>query len=246
MAQDIIEFGGHANVILRAASDFTVNDINYKEGDVLLMLNDVDLDFTYNETIKDKTIGSRNILAFDVRKLNAITIHSNPLTTQYIQLFAEKMDNSFTHSVIEATGIADNMFFPVSPIIGEEVYVDGYGRYQVEYDEDSRSAVISKIIGTTEDGDDILEDNLEPDEYTVVYQTQEDKPVYNINNNYTLPYFSIEINALGNVNKEDGHIFVYAPRASLLTRPDYSLSDRITYQSLAFKLIDDEIKYGIY
>lgn len=249
MAKEIIEFGGQSNVILRAICDFTVNGIQYKEGDVLLMLNGVNLEFTYNETIKDKTVGSRNLLAFDIRKLNAVRISSNPLTMQYINLFAEKMNDSFIRSVVETTGIADNEFYPIEPIIGGTLYIEGHGQYNVEYNEDSGLATINKVIDIDKTtGENILEDILETGDYTIVYQTLENKPCYDINNNYTLPYFSMEIIAVGNTDKETSHINIYIPAVSLLTRPDYSLTDRLTYQSLDFKVIETEktVRLGVY
>lgn len=246
MAKELIEFGGQANVILRANIDFTVNDIEYKKDDIILYLEDVNLDFTYNETISDKTVNSRNLLAFDIRKLNAVRISSNPLTMQYVELFGEKVKDNFTYSVVEDTEIQDNKFYPTKPIAtGEKsIYIMNVGNYGVEYDAESGEATIN----IEEDIDGVQEQiNLEGT-YTIVYKTLVDNPAFNINNNYTLPYFSMEVNGIGNINKVDGNINIFIPAVSLLTRPDYSLSNTITYQSLDFKIIDigQPLTFGIY
>jgi hypoxanthine-guanine phosphoribosyltransferase len=53
---NLLEFGGKANVILRALCDFEVNGNTYKTDDVVFCFEEVDVHFTYNETVKDKTI----------------------------------------------------------------------------------------------------------------------------------------------------------------------------------------------
>ena len=51
---NLLEFGGKANVILRAICDFEVNGNVYKTDDVVFCFEEVDVQFTYNETVKDK------------------------------------------------------------------------------------------------------------------------------------------------------------------------------------------------
>ena len=126
---NLLEFGGKANVILRAICDFTVNDNSYVKDDVVFCFESVDVRFTYNETVKDKTLAGRNLMAYDERKLNAMLIESSPLTTNFIELFAEKTGESFERPVIETIGIADNKFYPTKLPSNDKIFIIGLGQY---------------------------------------------------------------------------------------------------------------------
>lgn len=238
MDKQLLEFSSATNVILRAASDFRVNDLEYKKGDVVLFLEDVDVSFTYNENIKDKTVGGRNLMAYDVRKLNAVLIASNPLTLQYVNIFAKKVEDSFTRTVIEDTYIEeDKTFIPIENIVDNtEIFINGIGAVGYTRNENDNSI----ILNISE------EEEFAAGEYLVMYKTLTEKPCYDVNNNYTIPYLTMEITGQGNVDKVDGNVYINIPRVSLLTRPDYSLGSGITMQDLAFKIIDDEILLGVY
>lgn len=235
---DIIELGGKCRVIVRAFCDFEVNDYQYNKDDVLFIFDGVDIQFTYNEKIKDKTIGAKNILAFDVRKLNALVIDSASVDSDFIQLFTEKKADKFDIPVVEDNVlISGHKLFPVkTPKEDTKIYIDGFGFFPFTWIENDNYAVI-------EDNDNALTD----DTYNIVYYSEVEKPIFNINNNMILPYLKLEILGKGNINKEEGNVFISIPRASLLTRPDYSLvSSTVTAQNLSFKIIDDDILFGLY
>jgi hypothetical protein len=87
-------------------------------------------------------------------------------------------------------------------------------------------------------------------EFQCIYDTVVEKPKFDINNNYTLPYFKAQIVGVGNVDKTTGYAYFEIPRVSLLTRPEYSMNRTITAQELAFKIISDKsnslIEVGVY
>ena len=242
---NLLEFGGKANVILRAICDFTVNDNSYKKDDVVFCFEDVDVQFTYNEVVKDKTVAGRNLMAYDERKLNAMLIESSPLTTDFIELFATKTNDSFERPVIETIGIADNKFYPTEIPSNDRIFIIGLGQYsfQVEPIEDGGDLMECSLIPNTEDENII-------GEFQCIYDTKVNKPKFDINNNYTLPYFKAQIVGVGNVDKKTGYAYFEIPRVSLLTRPEYSMNRTITAQELAFKIISDrsesKIEVGVY
>ena len=240
---NLLEFGGKANVILRAICDFEVNGNAYKTDDVVFCFEEVDVQFTYNETVKDKSVGGYNILAYDERKLNAMLIESSPLTTDFIEIFATKKRDNFARPVIEEIGIAENKFYPNEKPMSNKIFITGLGQYEFEVEplDDSGDRVECRIIN---DDDEII------GEFMCIYDTLVEKPTYDINNNYTLPYFKAQIIGIGNVDKQTGYAYFEVPRVSLLTRPEYSMNRVITAQELAFKIISDRsdssIEIGVY
>ncbi len=242
---NLLEFGGKANVILRAICDFEVNGNKYKTDDVVFCFEEVDLRFTYNETIKDKTVAGYNLMAYDERKLNAMIIDSSPVTTEFIELFATRKRDNFVRPVIEDLAIADNKFYPIEKPETDKIFIIGKGQYTFTMeplDADERHMECT-LLAEEEEGA-IL------GEYTAIYDTLVNAPTYDINNNYTLPYFKAQIIGVGNVDKQTGHAFFEVPRVSMLTRPDYSMNRTITAQELAFKIISDRsnsnIEVGVY
>lgn len=240
---NLLEFGGKANVILRAICDFEVNGNTYKTDDVVFCFEEVDVRFTYNETVKDRSVGGYNILSYDERKLNAMLIESSPLTTDFIEIFATKKRDSFTRPVIEVIGVAENKFYPTQKPADNKIFIIGLGQYQFETEflDDTGDKVECNIIT---EGDQIL------GEFMCIYDTLVEKPTYDINNNYTLPYFKAQIVGIGNIDKQTGYAYFEVPRVSLLTRPEYSMNRTITAQELAFKIIsdrsDNSIELGVY
>jgi hypothetical protein len=239
---NLLEFGGKANVILRAICDFEVNGNAYKADDVVFCFEDVDVQFTYNETIKDKTVGGYNIMAYDERKLNAMIIDSTPLTTDFIELFATQKRENFARPVIETMAIAEGKFYPTHTPASNKIYITNLGQYEFTMTalDDAGKFVECQLAG------EIPVDS----EYYVIYDTLVEKPTFDINNNYTLPYFKAQIIGVGNVDKQTGYAFFEIPRVSLLTRPDYSMDRTITAQGLQFKIISDRsdssIEIGVY
>lgn len=239
---NLLEFGGKANVILRAICDFEVNGNSYKTDDVVFCFEEVDVQFTYNETVKDKSVGGYNILAYDERKLNAMLIESSPLTTDFIELFATKKKDNFARPVIENIAIADNRFYPIERPMTNKIFITGLGQY--EFETTTIDAEHDRVECAL-----ITEDNV-LGEFMCIYDTLVEKPTYDINNNYTLPYFKAQIIGVGNVDKQTGYAYFEVPRVSLLTRPEYSMNRTITAQELAFKIISDRsdssIEIGVY
>ena len=242
---NLLEFGGKANVILRAICDFAVNDNVYKKDDVVFCFEDVEVQFTYNEVVKDKTVGGRNLMAYDERKLNAMLIDSSPLTTDFIELFASKTEDYFERPVIEMIGIADNKFYPNERPSNDKIYITGLGQYIFQSESiDGNEQLVECTLMPAVEGENII------GEFQCIYDTRVDKPKFDINNNYTLPYFKAQIVGVGNVDKKTGYAYFEIPRVSLLTRPEYSMNRTITAQELAFKIITDKteskIEVGVY
>lgn len=239
---NLYEFGGSANVILKAICDFTVNDTSYTKGDVVFCFQDVNVRFTYNETIKDKTVAGRNLMAYDERKLNAMLIDSTPLTKDFIELFATKTSNDFEKPVIEELDIVDNTFYPTQIPSNNKIFIIGEGQHTFSHEFIDEAET---LIECTLDGEGSITGRHE-----CIYDVKVDKPKFDINNNYTLPYFKAQITTEGNVDKTTSSLYFEVPRVSLLTRPEYSLNNQVTAQELAFKIISDKsegkVEIGVY
>lgn len=233
MSYNLMEFGGQATVILRAITDFAVNDLEYKKDDVVFLLDGVNLDFSYSEKMSDVQVGQKNKLFYDERHINTITIEEAALTSEYLQLFCVKVENTYTRSHIEKLLITDNEMFLAREITEDEIYIVDHGKYKVSIDKEYNSATLN------------TEKPFLDGEYTVLYREKLEQNSYDINNNSSIPYLSMEIIGKGNKDKEDGNIYFFVPKVSLLNRPDFSLVGQVTTQVLTFKVIHDTIKVSI-
>lgn len=233
MSYNLMEFGGQSTVILRAITDFTVNDFEYKKDDVVFLLKDVTLDFSYLEKSSDVKVGKQNQLFYDERHINTITIGETSLTSEYLQIFCKKTNETYTRTHVENVFITGGVMFLTNKITNNEVYILEHGKYNITLNSEYNSATL--------DGANILEDG----EYTALYQEELAQPSYDINDSSSIPYLSMEVIGQGNLDKEDSKIYFFIPKVSLLNRPDFSLARRVTTQNLTFKVIQDIIKVSI-
>lgn len=234
MAYKLLEFGGNANVILRANIDMEINDIQYKKDDIILFLENVDLDFQYNEKMNDKKVASQNQLSYFSRHINTINISNISLTTNYIEIFGEKKTDSFDRTVIEETTITNKKWYSLQRPSKNTIFILDNSSYEIDINKEYNEITI------------LTDEEIEDGNYTIAYYTKVNSPTYDINNIESLPYMSMEIIGVGNIDKNNGNIYIKIPKVNLINRPDYSLSNSITAQDLAFKVIQDTILMGVY
>lgn len=234
MAYKLLEFGGKANVVLRANIDMDINGNHYDAGDIVFLFDGVDLDFQYNEKVNDKSVAKQNQLSYFERHINTISISGLSLTSNYIEVFGKKKAESFDRTVIETTTITDKKWYSLQKPSQDKIFILNDKQYEIEVDEEYNEITIK------------TEDELVDGEYTIAYYTSIESPVYDINNIESIPYMSMEILGLGNLDKKDGNIYIKIPKVNLINRPDYSLSERITAQDMVFKVIQDTILMGVY
>lgn len=234
MAYKLLEFGGKANVILRANIDMKINDNDYKKGDIVFFFEEVDLDFQYNEKLNDKSVGKQNQLSYFERHINTISISGLSLTSNYVEVFGAKQSDTFERTVLETTTISDKKWYSLYKPSQDKIFIINEKQYDIEINEEYNEITI------------LTDDEFEDGKYTIAYYTSIDSPTYDINNIESIPYMSMEILGLGNLDKKDGNIFIKIPKVNLINRPDFSLSDRITAQDMVFKVIQDTILMGVY
>lgn len=232
MSYNLMEFGGQSTVILRATTDFTVNDIHYQKDDVIFVLEDVSLDFSYNEKLNRASVGKQNIMFYDERYINTITISETSLTSDFLEIFCEKLEEKYLRTHIEKVFVTDKTAFLTNKITSNNIYIIDHGKYEIVLNEEYNS--IQLITADFSDG-----------EYTILYQEELDQPSYNINSSCSIPYLSMEIISRGNLDKINSNIYFTIPKVSLLNRPDYSLTNKVSSQNMSFKVIHDIVKVSI-
>ena len=239
---NLFEYGNSADIILRAIVDFTVNDEEYKKDDVVFYFQDTKVRFTYNETIKDKTVAGRNIMAYDERKLNAMIVESTPLTREFMEVFAQKTADKFNRPFVESLDVADNKFYPQRVPSTDKLFIIGLGQFNFSTEFIGESTQYCECT--------LVSDNIITGTFEIIYDVEEQQSKFDINNNYTLPYLKAQILTTGNTDKGEGNMFFEVPRVSLLTRPDYSLDGQVMAQEIAFKIISDKsdgkVEVGVY
>lgn len=232
MSYKLMEFGGQATVILRAICDFEVNGIQYTKDDVVLLLDDVPLNFTYNEKMSDVRVGKQNQLFYDERRIDTIIVGETQLTSDYLQLFCKKISNTYIRSHIETIQITDKTMYLTNKITNDNIYILDHGKYTVEINTEYNSATLN--VEEFPDG-----------EYDVLYQEELIQATYDVNSTCSLPYLNMEVIGQGNIDKQTGNIYFSIPKVSLLSRPEFSLNNLITSQNLIFKVIQDTIKVSM-
>ena len=209
MANNIYEFGGIADVILKFKTNKTVDGVSYQAGEPYTFLKDVDIRFVYDQE-SSLTGGKKNSLSANSGRPTQIAIGNIPFSrkianlmltqdnstlytkTKREKIFCEEEGKLMTHGV----PTADTVF----------VYDSNFMRISVDTVEDS-----------------ILYGNFEVNmEYLVFYGElcTGDKYGFEIPH---YPYFELDIFMKGNNNKISNTIYMNFPALGLVSVPNFNI-----------------------
>jgi len=209
MANDIYEFGGVADVLLKFKTDLEVCGTHYLTGEPYTYLKDVNIRFGYSQQDSLAT-ARKNVLSANSARPNQISIGNVPfsqkiadlmLTRDEATLYSEARKNTIScekDGELIATGL---------PIEGT-VFV---------YD---KSFIRQEVNGID---NSIIHGNFEVgNTYLVFYQELATGAKYSFEVPH-YPYFQADIFMKGNVNKITNDVYMHFDALSLISVPNFNI-----------------------
>ena len=202
---DLYEFGGVSDVIIRCNSDRTIGNQLYKAGQPYTILKDVLVQIGYRNTTSDSS-AKTNILANREGLPDLISIGNIVLNTKVCDLIADRTSAQAHTKYIEYIAEDNKIYLPEAPI-QNTVYV--YYKNQL-------------LTDFTINNDILFGNFISGEKYVIIYSVLSDNICFNFN----VPsygYFSLDIIGKGNLNKQTQNIYIHFPAVSLISNPIFNL-----------------------
>lgn len=221
---DLYEFGGSADVLIKTKTDTEIGGIKYQAGEPYTVLKDVLVYLDYNQNEKDIT-AKKSISSSQTARPSIINITRIELTTKMCNLIGTiKSEEQIMHMKnIKCYCDNENSLYLDDIPANNQIFV---------YNKSFERIEIDRVEDTTIYGD------FEVDkEYLVFYNEFVQGRVYDFEVPH-YPYFSIEIIAKGNTNKSFGTTLMKFDSVSLVSVPRFNfIQGDILNIPLTFKVI---------
>jgi hypothetical protein len=245
---NLIEIGSKANVVLRFREPTTVAGVYYKPNEPYLFFKNANVLVEYSNEDKTGT-AARTVIANSEINPRTITVGSINLTKKLISLLtctSEDVEN-FGLTVFENGEVeSDNGTLFIMP---NNNILEGTESDIFVYSEDNftrlpgitYNAAQNRIIQTDlETGDQEFELGKN---YLVSYSSAYAGTKFSLEKNH-VPYFSLEIQGIGNVDKSKKNIVMYFDKVSLNTSIDFTfIQDDLINVPLLFHIIENKNNY---
>jgi hypothetical protein len=201
---NLYEYGGSCDVIIRCNSERKIGNKTYKEGEPYTILKNVFCNLTYKNNTSEG-FAKTNVLAAREGKPDIVNITNIVLNEKICDLIATRQNTGIF--LIHADCIADGnkLYLPETPDSSTVfVYDKNLNLIDCTVQEDT-------IVGVFEEGE----------AYLVFYNKIIESAF-----DFTTPhygYFSLEIFGHGNINKGTGNIYMKFPAVSLMSVPVFNM-----------------------
>ena len=222
MSNEIYEFSGIVDVLLKCKVDVTIAGAQYKAGEPYTYLKDVDLHTQYNIHTAG---GSGRMTAVNTREgeIDEINLLNVPLTTKIADLIFTKDSNGHTETYKETIVCWEDGQLSLTkiPLNGVFCYDDQFNLINITNIADQT------VFGAFEVNKEYLVFyNIHCDEFSYGFMS----PIY--------PYFELQIFGKGNKDKSTRDLFMLFPKASLISNPRLNnLGGGIISTALTFKIV---------
>ena len=214
MSNNIYEFGGVADVLLRVKSDRTIAGNTYNENEPYTVLKDVTVQFIYDQ-IGKQADAKRSVYSSNFGRPSQLIINGVPLTQKIANLIMTNEDNTYIRT-------------------RKEIIQCKNGKLSTNYTPIENSMFIfDKNMQKVDNASSFVEG----EEYLVFYQEEcsGDKYSFEVP---TYGYFSVEIFVKGNTNKITNDIYMHFDALSLATVPNFNIMNGgILNTPLVFNII---------
>ena len=217
---NLYEFGGSCDVIIRCKSERYIGGRHYKENEPYTLLQDVMISLQY-KNITSGDSAKNNIIATRQGLPDNVSITNVSLTDKIACLIAEKVQSQKIGKTY--CGIAENntIYLPEIPL-NDSVFI--YNRNQ-------------RLDKFTIDKDKIIGDFVDSESYLIFYDIMSDSSCFDFNTPH-YGYFTLEIIGKGNKDKVSKDIYIKLPAVSLMSVPIFDLVDgNILHAPLQFQII---------
>lgn len=232
----LLEFGSKVDVVIRFKTEKTINGKTYTANEPYLYLKDAQAVINYSG--EDKTSSTnKTILANSNIAPRSVSIGGFSFSRKIIALLSqfETENYSYDKTRFESVVVEDNeLYLDPNLVVNENkpmfVYDEDFNKIDFEFDGET-----NLITGAA------LENSKE---YLVVYSSVELGPKFNLNNDFHVPYMSLEIQGKGNIDKEEKDMIMYFDKVSLVSMLEFNfIQDQIINVPLEFHIIDTNINY---
>jgi len=226
----LLEIGSKANVIIRFLTETEINGKTYFAGEPYLYLKDINIMITYKNVNKIGT-GTFNTVAGSRVYPNTIIMGNISFSRKLAALLAsyENTNTEFNPTkMMSLTGEAGMIFLPeeVKSSKGFYVYDENFSSISVTYDSTSNA-----LLGTG---------ILQSKQYLVFFSSVKVGTRFNLAQP-CVPYMSLEIQGIGNIDKITKSVTIYFNKVSLNSVLQFNfLPDSIMNIPLEFQVIDNE------
>ena len=212
---NVYEFGGVADVLLRVKSERTIADTTYSANEPYTMLKDVTVQFVY-EQINKQADSKRPVYSANAGRPVQLAIGGVPLTQKIANLILTHENASSYQRTRKEIVMCEN----------EQLNTC----YQALPD---TKFIFNKNMARVHESGPFING----EEYLVFYQTEEQGDKYN----FEVPsygYFSVEIFMKGNTNKITNDVYMHFDALSLVTVPNFNImSGGMLNTPLVFNII---------
>ena len=224
MGNTLYEYGGVADVLIKCKTARTIDGIEYKDGEPYTMLKDVRIQLDYEQHTTDTSAKKPIMSAMDGRPYQ-LTIGGVPLNRKITNLMLTNTDEQYKYTQRDIVTCWEEGKLQLSReiVANDNIFC---------YDED-----FNRINVTIIDNNSISGNFIKDGSYLVFYTAIDTGNAYKFEIPYHA-YFSIEIFAKGNTDKQTNNIYMSFDAAALTTVPNFNiLSGGLLNTPLVFKLI---------
>jgi len=238
----LIEIGSKANVILRFKAPTTIGGVTYAANEPYLFLKDVNVLIEYSNQDKSGQTDI-NVIANSDIKPRTIIVGGFPLTKKITSLLAcykgSEQDIKTIFKTEKAT--RDEGESEGTILISDQDFVNNENLFVYDSNFDT-------IDFTYDAGQNALisSDFNDQEEYLVSFSTEFVGSKFDLNKP-SIPYMSLEIQGIGNINKLKKEVIMYFDKVSLNSVIEFTfIQDQIVNVPLQFYIIEDKNNYVVF
>ena len=227
---NLLEFGGTGNLIATAICDFENSGIAFKEGDTVLDLEGVGIHFNYGAHTSDLK-SSRNQIYYNEYYLDSFVIDMAPFNLQTQRLFANMTEEELVvveHEVPVA--MMKQLLLINTPEENQPITIPGIEQFEL---------VVNNGVAVIRSNE--FEDTKK---YDVYYGRKLRCNTLELDNeNVNIPYLKVQIQFVGNNDKQTITNYFSVEKTSLRFTPVFNLKNNaVSHIQLMFKVVEGDIK----
>lgn len=217
---DLYEFGGSCNVVIRCNSERNIGGVTYSANEPYTILEDVFVSLGY-KNIASQGNAKNNIVATRQGLPDTIDISNVTLTDKVNCLIAEKTPSKIIGKHYYGIAVNGVIYLPERPV-DEQIFI---------YYKNSR------IQDFSVQNDTIVGNFINNERYLIFYNIMSENSCFDFETPH-YGYFSLEIIGTGNTDKVSEEVYIRIPAASLMSVPIFDLvNGNILHAPLQFQII---------
>jgi hypothetical protein len=242
LQNSLIEVGSKANVILRFKTETCINGITYAANEPYLYFKEVNVVINY--TNQDKTGATDiNVIANSDIKPRTVVMSGINFSRKLAALLATYQDSNQNYfpTEFETRTVSRGQSDPTGIIflnknLGEQaklfVYNSDFEKVPFTYNAGNNS--ISSV------------DFLNGEEYLITYSTVKIGTKFDLNKPH-IPYMSLEVQGIGNIDKVAKNVLMYFDKVSLNSLIEFTfIHNDLISVPLVFHIIEDKNNYVVF